>query len=187
LEYRKLVAERTLATAEMDIVARREVLAARQRTAEREQLAAEVQLLQQEVAALQSGMQALNVSAPRAGVVLHLSNWQGEKFDVGSQIFRGQAVAQIPDLSQLAVRMQVPERQLGAVRAGQRVSVNVEGGALPTLTGSVQTIGRVVRSRSRVSPVPVVDVNVRLDALPPGAKLKPGQPVRVDLQPETSR
>lgn len=185
-DYRKLVIDRQTAEAEMDIVARRELLAARQRKAEREQLKAEVDLLEAQVRDLQQGLVALNVKAPRAGVMLHLSNWQGEKYDVGSQVFRGMAVAQIPDLSKLAVRMQVPERLLGTVRQGQAVTVNVEGGAVPTLTGSVVEIGRAVRSRSRANPVPVVDVDIALRDVPSTAKLKPGQPVRVDLQQESA-
>lgn len=180
-EYRKLVADKLLAEREMDILTRREELAARQRRAEREQIEAEVAMLEAQVAQFQKGMGALNVQAQRAGVMLHLSNFQGEKFDVGSQVFRGQSVAQIPDLSKLAVRMQVPERDINAVRLGQRARIDVEGGAVPTMTGTVTEIGRVVRSRSRVKPVPVVDVNIQLEALPEGAKLKPGQPVRVEL------
>lgn len=185
-DYRKLVIDRKTAEAEMEIVSRREVLAARQRKAEHEQLSAEVRLLDQQVTELQQGLAALNVKAPRAGVMLHLSNWQGEKYDVGSQVFREMAVAQIPDLSRLAVRMQVPERLLGTVRAGQRVAVNVEGGAVPTLSGTVVAIGRVVRSRSRANPIPVVDADIELRDVPVGAKLKPGQPVRVDLHEEAA-
>lgn len=185
-DYRKLVIDRRTAEAEMDIVSRREGLAARQRKAEREQLSAEVDLLDQQVKELQQGLAALNVKAPRAGVMLHLSNWQGEKYDVGSQVFRGMAVAQIPDLTKLAVRMQVPERLLGSVRKGQPVSVNVEGGAVPTLSGAIVELGRAVRSRSRANPIPVVDVDIELRDVPAGAKLKPGQPVRVDLQQEAA-
>jgi multidrug resistance efflux pump len=183
MEYKKLTADKVLAQSEMDILVRRERLAAQQRAAEREQIEAEVQMLQAQVDELQAGLGALNVQAQRAGVMLHLSNFQGEKFDVGSQVFRGQSVAQIPDLAKLAVRMQVPERDIGALRIGQGARVDVEGGTIPTLTGTVTEIGRVVRSRSRVKPVPVVDVNVQLEALPEGATLKPGQPVRVELLP----
>ena len=50
--------------------------------------------------------------------------------------------------------------------------------------GRVTAVGRVVRSRSRVKPVPVIDVEIEFDALPEGAALKPGQPVRVELLPE---
>lgn len=182
MAYRKLAIERIQAEAEMDIVTRREALAALQRQAEREELEAGVDLLEQEVATLSAGLGALSIKAPRAGVMLHLTNWQGEKFDVGSSVFRGMAVAQIPDLSRLAVSMQVPERQIERVQIGQQVQVSVEGGALSALSGTVREISRVVRSRSRANPIPVVDVRIDLDRIPEGAKLKPGLPVRVDLE-----
>ncbi len=181
MEYSKLVAERRLAQAEMALVQRREQLSARQRVAEREQVEAEIELLQAQVSEMEKGMGELNVKATRAGVMLHLSNGQGEKFDVGAQVYRGQTVAQIPDMTRLGVRLQVPERDINAVRGDQRVRVDVEGGAVPTLFGKVIEIGRVVRSRSRVNPVPVVDVRIEFEELPEGAKLKPGQPVRVEL------
>lgn len=180
-DYRKLVADRRLAEVEMELLERRERLAEQQRRAERAQIQAEIAALQADVDQLQVGLVALNVKAPRGGVMLHLSNWQGEKFDVGTQVFRGQSVAQIPDLSRLAVRMPVPERQIATVRLGQIAQIDVEGGAVPTLAGRVSEISRVVRSRSRVKPVPVVDVNIEFDALPEGTRLKPGQPVRVEL------
>lgn len=179
-DYRKLVIEKTLAQAELAIVDRREILAARQRVAELALVQAELDLLEEEVQSLTEGLQALMVRAPRAGVVLHLSNWQGEKFDVGSQVFRGMPVAQIPDLSSLAVRIQVPERRLGEIRTGQRLQVHVEGSRSATLGAVVSDIGRAVRSRSKVNPVPVVDVQLTLDTLPAGLVLKPGQPVRAE-------
>ncbi|MBV6413582.1 MAG: HlyD family efflux transporter periplasmic adaptor subunit [Xanthomonadales bacterium PRO6] len=180
-DYRKLVAERRLAELEMALVERREVLAARQRKAERAQIQAEADDLAAQVAEIEEGLGKLQVKAPRSGVMLHLSNHQGEKFDVGDQIFRGQAVAQIPDMERLAVRMQLPERQADEVRIDQPARIEVDGGAVPTMTGKVVAIGRVVRSRSRVVPVPVIDVEIELDALPAAARLKPGLPVRVEL------
>jgi multidrug resistance efflux pump len=181
MEYGKLVAERQLAEQEMRLVERREVLAAEQRRAEKAQISAELGSLKLEVDELQSGLSELNVKAPRAGIMLHLSNWQGEKFDVGSQVFRGQSVAQIPELTRLAVVMQVPEREVGRLRTGQVAKVDMEGGAVPTLSGRISEIGRVVRSRSRVKPIPVVDVRIELDRLPDNIRLKPGQPARVEL------
>lgn len=182
LEYKKLVADRQLAEVEMELLERRERLAAEQRRAERAQIEAEIGALQGEVDEFQAGIAALNVKAARSGVMLHLSNWQGEKFDVGSQVFRGQSVAQIPDLSRLATRMQVPERQIASVQLGQRAKIDVEGGAVPTLSGRVSQISRVVRSRSKAKPVPVIDVDIEFDAPAEAARLKPGQPVRVELQ-----
>ena len=181
IDYKKLVAERKLAEIETELVERRERLAAQQRRAEAAQIDAEMADLDAQVREISAGLDKLNVKAPRPGVMLHLSNWQGEKFDVGDQIFRGQSIAQIPDMQRLAVRMQVPERQIAQVSQGQAARIEVDGGAAPTLHGRVVGIGRVVRSRSRVKPVPVIDVEIEFDAIPEGTRLKPGQPVRVEL------
>ena len=169
----------------MQLAERREVLAAEQRRQERRLVDAELAQLGAGVAQLQASMLALSVKAPRDGVMLHKSNWQGEKFDVGSQVWRGQAVGEIPDLSTLAVRAQLPERELLRLAIGAKARVSVEGGAGRALTASVQEIGRVVRSKSRVQPVPVLDVMLELEGDLAG--LKPGQPVRVEILAPAAR
>ena len=51
---------------------------------------------------------------------------------------------------------------------------------------AVASIGRAVRSKSRVQPIPVLDMEVVLDD--PSAPLKPGQAVRVEVQvPDAGR
>jgi hypothetical protein len=54
----------------------------------------------------------------------------------------------------------------------------VEGGG-GVFPAKVASIGRTVRSKSQVQPIPVMDVEIRLDD--PDARLKPGQTVRVEL------
>lgn len=135
--------------------------------------------LRGDIAELQGWIASLNVAAPRAGLMMHKSSWNGEKFDVGSQVWRGQAVAEIPDTSTLAVRGELPERDLQRVAVGAPVRVVVEGGAGIAVDGKVASIGRAVRSKSRVQPVPVLDVEVTLED--PAASLKPGQAVRLDI------
>jgi HlyD family secretion protein len=179
VDYQKLVIEREQAQAQMRLVERREVLAAEQRRQELRLLEAEIAQLQADVTQFTASLAALKVTAPRAGVMLHKSNWQGEKFDVGSQVWRGQAVAEIPDPASLAVRAQLPERELLRLAPGMRARVSVEGGAGRALGATVEEIGRVVRSKSRVQPVPVIDVLLALEGDFSG--LKPGQPVRVEL------
>lgn len=110
---------------------------------------------------------------------MHKSNWNGEKFDVGSQVWRGQTVAEIPDPATLAVRAQLPERDLQRVKEGVRARIVVEGGGGSAYHGKVAGIGRAVRSKSQVQPVPVLDLEIRLDDA--RAKLRPGQAVRVEL------
>lgn len=178
-DYAKLVLEREQAGRQLELAQRRERTSAEQRRQELRLLASEIGQLEQEVDELQRSLAAMNVPAPRDGAMLHRSSYNGEKFDVGSQVWRGLAVAEIPDMASLAVRGTLAERDLSRVAAGQAVRVTVEGGAGVALRGRIADIGRTVRSKSRVQPVPVVDVVVVLDG--PGEGLKPGQPVRVDV------
>ncbi len=181
IEYRKLIIEREQAERQHALAQQRLTLAAEQRRQEWLLVEAELSQLEAEVEMLRSGMEALNVRAPRDGVVLHLGNWQGEKFDVGTQVWLGQAVAQIPDLSRLAARVQLPEREFLRVAVGQRAQVRVEGVAGAPLNGRIVDIGKAVRSKSRVNPVPVIDALLELDTSDQNTRLRPGQSVRVDI------
>jgi multidrug resistance efflux pump len=181
-DYGKLVVERRQAERQLALAERREALAAEQRRQEQRLLDSEIAQLQAEVAELQRSLAALEVRAPRDGVMVHRSSFNGEKFDVGSQVWRGLAVAEIPDLGTLAVRATLAERDLSRIVPGQPVRVTIEGGAGAALRGRVAEIGRTVRSKSRVQPIPVVDVGVQFERVPEG--LKPGQPVRVELLDE---
>ncbi|HEU4814342.1 MAG TPA: HlyD family efflux transporter periplasmic adaptor subunit [Xanthomonadaceae bacterium] len=186
IEYRKLVVARAQAEKKLALARRREQLSAVQRREERRLLTSEVDELRADIAELQGWIVSLNVTAPRSGLMMHKSSWGGEKYDVGSQVWRGQAVAEIPDTSTLAVRAELPERDLHRVDAGTPVRVVVEGGAGIAVRGKVASIGRAVRSKSRVQPIPVLDMEVVLDD--PSAPLKPGQAVRVEVQvPDVGR
>ena len=179
IPYRKLMVARQQAERRAALAVQRERLAAEQRVQEKRLLASEVAQLQREVQELQASLMAMNVAAPRAGLMMHKSNWQGEKFDVGTQVWKGMSVAEIPDTTTLAVRAQLPERELTRVKVGVPARIVIEGGAGSALNGRVTAIGRTVRSKSRVQPIPVLDVEIKLDD--PRARLKPGQPVRVEI------
>lgn len=178
VDYQKLLAERRQAELLFALAQRRQGLAAEQRRQERRLLDSELAQLKREVEQLQTSLTALTVTAPRDGIMLHRSDWEGQKFEVGSQVWRGQAVAEIPDPSSLAVRAQVPEPDLTRVTVGDRAMVRIEASGLAVL-GSVSEMGRAIRSKSSQQPQPVLDLMIEFDARPQG--LKPGQPVRVEL------
>ncbi|HET6806126.1 MAG TPA: HlyD family efflux transporter periplasmic adaptor subunit [Frateuria sp.] len=182
IEYRKLVVARDKAERKLRLTVERARIASRARAAERRLAAAEVAQLRDEVAELQGSVAALTIRAPRDGILLHEAKWNGEKIDNGSQVWRGQSVGEMPELSSLAVRAALPERDLVRVRLGQAVQVQVAGGGRRRLDGTVAAIGNNVHSKSRVEPVPVVDVLIRLRG-DLHAGLKPGQSVQVAIPP----
>jgi len=179
VEYAKLVIARTKAERKLALTVERERVAAAERTAEQQVADAGVEQARHEVKVLTDALASLSVKAPRAGIVLHQSAWDGNKIDTGSQVWMGQSVAQMPDLSTLAVRASLPERDLLRVRQGQRVRVVLAGGGDRAVDGTVASVGGNVHSKSRVEAVPVVDLVIALDAS--HLKLKPGQAVRVDF------
>ncbi len=182
VEYKKLVIARRKAEQRDAVSHEHERVAAEERAAEQRLADADVARLKNEVERMQAAVNELNVKAPRDGLFLHASNWKGEKIDTGTQIWRGQSVGDIPDLATLAVRVRLPERELARVGAGNGVRVLLDGGA--SLVGHVEEVGLSVHSKSRVEPVPVVDVRVALDG--DSKKLKPGQAVRVEIVPSAS-
>lgn len=179
LEYGKLVEQRHRAQRRLVLAERREAVAAGQRRQERRLTASELAQLEADVARLQASMAALTLTAPRAGVMMHRSNWNKEKFDVGSQVWMGQTVAEIPDADSLAVRAELPERDLLQVTVGAPARVVVEGGGGSVHRGRVAAIGRAVRSKSQIQPIPVLDLDIELED--PAVRLRPGQSVRVEL------
>lgn len=182
IEYRKLVVARKAAEKHLALTERREQLAAEQRRQERRLLESEIADARREVQRLQAEIASLNLTAPRDGLLMHRSGMRGEKFDVGTKVWIGQTIAEIPDSSTLAVRAELPERELSRVRKGASARVVLEGGAGIAVRGKVTSIGRTVRSKSRVQPVPVLDMEIALDD--PAADLRPGQAVRVQLTPD---
>jgi len=181
VDYRKLVIEREQAERRDLLMRQREARPARQRAAELALVEAELSQFQDQVTMLTAAIAALNVTAPRDGIAVVRSNWRGERFEVGSQVFVGQSVAEIPDPATLVARAVLPERDLFKLEVGMPVRVQVQGGTGRIFAGRVVEIGRAVRSKSRQSPVPVVDVTVELTGDTAG--LKTGQPVTVEAGP----
>jgi multidrug efflux pump subunit AcrA (membrane-fusion protein) len=179
VDYQKLVVARAKMERKLALTAGRERVATEERIAEQHMADADVGLLEGDVKNLKDSLASLTITAPRDGILVHQGDWKGGKFDTGSQIFMGQSVAQMPDLSTLAVRASLPERELTRARTGQHVRVIVAGGGDRALDGSVIAVGNNVHSKSRVEAVPVVDLVVKLD--PSDFKAKPGQAVQVEI------
>ena len=179
VDYQKFVIEKRQTERLLNLARQREILVAQQRRLEWQVIESETRNLEADVQQLKIALTSLNVMAPQDGLMQHQSSWQGEKFAVGSQVFRGQEVAGIADLSSLAVRAQLNERDYTRVGLNVRVKISVEGSAGIALSGQIVEISRAVRSKSRTQPIPVIDVLIKLDKT--SYKLKPGQTVRVEL------
>jgi HlyD family secretion protein len=129
------------------------------------------------VGEIEKGIERFSVKADRAGVVIYKLKWNGNRFQIGENVWSGLSLLEIPDLSTIIAEVFVPEVDLGKVRPGQRAEVAID--ALPgrSWPGKVTSVGTLVRSKSWDIPNKILDVQVALDhvdttALRPGMSLK---------------
>lgn len=178
VEYKKLVIDRKRTEQRLEVTLEREQVDARARAATQKLTDLQAEQLQHQVEQMQAALATLTVTAPAAGIFVHRNEWNGDKIDIGSQVWRGMSVGEIPDMTTLAVRATLPERDLQRVHDGAAVRIVLSGGA-GSLGGRIEEIGRSVHSKSRIEPVPVVDLRIAIDASK--LVLKPGQPVQIEL------
>jgi len=180
VDYDKLVIERAEKT-ELSRLAKSQYEAQRRaRQAERSDLESELEQWRSQIAALVKGQAALTVLAPRRGLVLYRTNFNGEKFNVGTQVWMGLSVATLADPEQLCVNAKVPEAQATGLHIGQSARVTVSG-ASQALAARVSALGRAFHGKSAAQSTVVRDIELQFEAAP--KDLKPGAAVQVELLP----
>lgn len=149
--------------------------------------AADVQLL-----GLQRGTHALRMKqvqemrgrmalvAPHDGVFLAGRTWEGERIEVGSQLWSGQEIGSLPDLSRMEVLVRVLESEMSGVTVGVPATVVLDAQPGVEHPGKVTSVAAVAAPIERDSPVKYFDVVVSLDATV-GESTRPGLRARVSL------
>jgi len=125
-------------------------LAIQQRGSERELRMAEnqVQNLKLRLDKARADVTKTTVTAPAAGLVVVADyGWRGESrpYRAGDQVGQGQQLAQIVDLRQMQVQLELDQPRITGVKVGQETLIEID--ALPgkTLKGKVLSIGKSAR------------------------------------------
>jgi HlyD family secretion protein len=142
--------------------------------------------LEREVTETEAAIAAHAVPAPRAGFVVHQSNWQGEKPKVGESIWIGQQVLDIADLSSMEIVAEVAEPDARWVQAGQRVEVRLDASPERVFGGEIRDLGRLFRVKSAEVPKMVFDVTILLDD-PDPKLMRPGMAASVEILAPTDQ
>ncbi len=106
----------------------------------------------------------MNVTAPRSGTVIYVTNWRDEKRKVGDTVYRRDVVLEIPDLSLMVAIGQVDEADAGRVASGQRVILRLDAHPDVEFTGSVSGISQSMERKNRASQEKVARLEIALDA-----------------------
>jgi HlyD family secretion protein len=163
-------------------VAKREASAVRARLGALERAAsARISLLESRMREAQSvvdrtsdAIRRMNVVAPRAGTIVYITNWRGEKKKEGDNVWKAERVIEIPDLTRMKAEGEVDEVDAGRVSVGQRVTLRLDAHPDEEFHGTITTAGRTVqRKKGTQDPLKVLRVEIKLDRTDP-VRMRPG-------------
>jgi HlyD family secretion protein len=130
---------------------------------------------------LLDAMDALNVTAPKSGVVIYKRDWNNEPRQVGSNIFVLDTVIELPDLSTLRAKVMVDEIDAGKVKVGQDAMITVDAIQGKVFNGRVVYLSTILKQASYDRPQKIAEalVEIRESDL---KGLRPGMSTRAQIQ-----
>ena len=176
-DVRKAKLDLELAEIEVDLVRRRIDATHRAGGEELGVIEASLAQVESEVQQINDGIGKMTRSAPRDGIVIHVTNWRNEKKKVGDSCWVAERVVEIPDLSLMEADGEVEEALAGRVREGQTVMLHLDAHPDHEYRGIVESISRAVQEKSWRNPLKVVRLTLSLDETDP-ERMRPGMRFR---------
>jgi len=125
---------------------------------------------------LEQGIKLMTVTSPVNGLVVHKSNWRGDKKKIGETCWAGDACVEVVDISQMLGNGEVEETESARVKAGQPVRFRLE--ALPEIEwrATVGALRPTVYRQSPRTPLKVIGVDLTLEKT--DRRMRPGMQFR---------
>jgi HlyD family secretion protein len=141
---------------------------------------AEVNRLRAEVDGISKEFEAMQVVAPKDGIVVYVPDHEGIKKASGDTVYIGQNIIELPNLSKMIVKTSIPEHEAVKVALGQAVNVTLDAAPDKRFSGKISQLSRVMRRKSREEPDIVFDAQVAL-AHSDTSFMRPGMTVRLEI------
>jgi len=132
------------------------------------------------VAQINNGMKNFQANADRDGVVIYKTKWNGERFQVGENVWSGQTILEIPNLTTIIAEAYVPEVDLGKIKEDQRAEIAIDAFQGKSYAGTVKKIGTLVRPKAWDIQNKIIDVQIELDQLDV-ATMRPGMSTKTKI------
>jgi HlyD family secretion protein len=133
------------------------------------------------VSSIQKGMESFQAKADRDGVVVYKVRWNGERFRVGETVWSGMPVIELPELNTHLAEALVPEVDIGKVKIGQHAEVSIDAFPGRSFSGTVKSIGTLVRPKAWDIPNKVLDMQIALDQLDISV-MRPAMSIRLKIE-----
>lgn len=107
-------------------------------------------------------LDALELRAPHAGVMMLTANWTGDKPTIGSALRAGSEFGRLPDIGALEVELALPQVQAQGVKVGNAVELSPVGRPAQTIRSRIDWIASAAKVVSRDSPVKFVTMKAKV-------------------------
>jgi hypothetical protein len=98
-------------------------------------------------------LEALELRAPHAGIVVLEPDWSGQKPRVGSNLWAGNTFANLPDTSHMEVEIAIPQSEASGIKQDLAVELSPLGAPEQKVESTLTWIAAAPAPRSRESPV----------------------------------
>jgi HlyD family secretion protein len=136
--------------------------------------------LQAKVDKLQKDVAKLTVKAPKSGLFIYGTNFEGDKFAVGDTLHSGQNFAEIPSLDKMIVKAKISERNLGRVKTGMSVEIILDANSENKYTGTLISLGAVIQEKAKNNPEKVIEAEISINE-PDRKIMRPGMIARLSV------
>jgi multidrug efflux pump subunit AcrA (membrane-fusion protein) len=133
------------------------------------------------VAQINQGRANFQAKADRDGVVVYKTKWNGEKYQIGENVWSGQPILDIPDLNTIRAEAFVPEVDIGKIQLEQRVEITMDAFPGKSYTGKVKKMDTLVRQKSWDIQNKILSVEIELDQLDTGL-MRPAMSIKSKIE-----
>jgi RND family efflux transporter MFP subunit len=124
----------------------------------------------------QADLQRLTVKSPSPGLVVYQHSWNtGKKLAKGDQVWGGQPIIQLPDLSHMQAVLEVNEVDIAKVKKDQNVEIALDAFPDKKFGGTVLSVASIGNAKDNNPGVKVFEVVVAVQGA--DSVLKPGMTV----------
>lgn len=133
-----------------------------------------------EVSRARRALAALEIKAPQRGILSWVRDGRGDLPQIGEQVWEGETLAEIPQLSQLGIEAFVVEADVGGIVPGREATVTLDAHPELSYRARVTRVDPVAKPRFPGSPVLYFEIELALETTDL-AVMKPGQRVTANI------
>jgi len=124
---------------------------------------AEIKKLKTDVEEYTQSIQIMKMFSKSNGIVLHKTDWQGEKYAVGDSIWGNRRVIEVANLSEIIGKLEITENNIKHIKQNQSVVIKLDSLPDKEFKGTIKSISKVVRVKSKNQPSKILEAIVHFD------------------------